>query len=99
MFLKSKEEIKKWLDNYKIKNYTINNDLTIDVNDNVNLRDKKLTNIPIKFNIVTGNFWCSNNKITSLEFAPKEVGGSFRCNMNKITTLEYSPVTGEVNKK
>jgi hypothetical protein len=32
---KTKLEIQKWLDEMEVKNYTINNDLTIDVNDDV----------------------------------------------------------------
>ena len=33
--LKTKEEIEKWLDEMKVKKYTINDDLTVDVNDSV----------------------------------------------------------------
>lgn len=51
------EEIREWLDKYNIKNYTINDDLTIDVNGDVNLNNEestKLAKLPeyIKFNVV-----------------------------------------------
>ena len=45
----------------------------------------------VKFGVVTGNFWCDNNKITSLEGAPQEVGGDFICRINKITSLVGAP--------
>jgi hypothetical protein len=45
MFLKTKGEIKNWLDCYGIKNYTINDDLTVDVNGSVDLYDKNLSSI------------------------------------------------------
>ena len=37
MKLQTKEEIKDWLDKYEVKNYTIKEDLTVDVNWSVNL--------------------------------------------------------------
>ena len=39
-------QIKKWLDEHKIRNYTINDDLTIDVNGNVNLCYYKEEQLP-----------------------------------------------------
>jgi hypothetical protein len=77
---------------YKISNYTINLDGTVDVNGDVNLFNHKLSKIPLKFGRVTGNFNCQNNKLTKLENCPKEVGGSFYCHRNKLTTLEGCPV-------
>jgi hypothetical protein len=99
MFLQSTEEIKNWLDKYQIKNYSINDDLTVDVDGDVdlnnlhyvNLYNKPLTNIPVKFNIVLGNFDCSYNELTSLQGAPKEVGGSFYCHSNNLTSLQFAP--------
>jgi hypothetical protein len=76
---------------YGIKNYTINDDLSIDVNDNVNLDFKDLGKLPLKFRNVTGNFYCHYNKLTSLEGAPLSVGGSFDCSHNKLMSLEGAP--------
>ena len=75
---------------FKIVNYTINDDHTIDVDGDVNIHKKSLTKIPLKFNIVSGYFYCSKNKLTTLEGCPKEVGG-FSCAENQLTTLEGSP--------
>jgi hypothetical protein len=76
-------------------NYTINPDGSIDVDNNVSFTSMRssdrLTKLPIKFNKVTGNFYCSNNQLTSLEGSPKEVGGHFKCNENKLSSLEGGP--------
>ena len=76
---------------YNIKDYTINTDGSIDVDRHVDLLDKGLTKLPLKFNKVNGSFYCSNNKLTSLEGCPKEVNGSFYCSNNKLTSFEYAP--------
>lgn len=48
---------------FKIENYTINDDHTIDVKGDVYLDDKSLNKIPLKFNTVTGDFCCPFNKL------------------------------------
>ena len=79
---------------YGIKNYTINPDGSIDVNDDVDLCFKNLIKLPLKFNKV-GWFDCSDNNLISLKGSPKEVSGFFDCSNNNLITLEGSPV--EVN--
>ena len=76
---------------YNIKNYIINEDGTIDVNGNVDLHNKQLTILPLKFRNVSGYFDCSSNKLTSLEGAPQNVGGGFYCSGNRLTNLIGSP--------
>ena len=76
---------------YKIKNYTINKDGSIDVNDDVDLHNLELTNLPLKFNKVNGDFYCCWNKLTTLEGSPKYVHGIFQCSSNKLTSLEGCP--------
>jgi hypothetical protein len=39
-------------------------DGTVDVNGDVNLFNRKLSKIPLKFGRVTGNFNCQNNNLT-----------------------------------
>ena len=73
---------------YKINNYEINEDDTIDVYGNVDLWDKKLNKIPLNFNKVTVNFSCSHNNLTSLEGCPKWVGGDFSCHYNKLLDID-----------
>ena len=91
---------------YLRKNYygnlgpcTINRDGTIDVNGNVDLSPMNpwsvgFERLPLKFNYVSGNFYCNNNKLKTLEGVPKEVGGYFNCCHNKLTSLEGAPKVG-----
>ena len=54
--------------------------------------EEKLTNFKgVKFGVVTGNFYCSNNSLTSLDGAPQEVRGAFFCDHNSLTSLEGAP--------
>src|SRR5271157_672879 len=86
-------QIIKWLNTYEIDNYVINDDLTIDVKDDVILYDKNLSSFPdfIKFNHVTGYFYCSDNQLTSLVGCPFSVGGDFYCSYNQLTSLVGCP--------
>ena len=103
----SNQNIDSICNKYGIKNYTINQDGSIDVDGNVNLSSKKLTKLPLKFRNVSGNFWCYYNRrsggdtgtLTSLEGSPQSVGGNFDCFNNKLTSLEGSPqiVGGDFN--
>jgi hypothetical protein len=76
---------------YNITNYTINDDGSIDVNGNVDLWDKRLTELPLTFNKVNGYFDCSYNNLTTLKGCPRWVGSSFICSYNNLTSLEFSP--------
>tara|TARA_Y100000389_G_scaffold64157_1_gene60177 strand:+ start:6307 stop:6741 length:435 start_codon:yes stop_codon:yes gene_type:complete len=76
---------------YKIDNYTINEDGSIDVDGDVFLYGIGLTELPINFNKVSGTFDCSNNKLTTLKRCPKYVGDDFSCGTNYLTDLKYSP--------
>ena len=90
-FPNTEEDINRICEKYDIKNYTINDDMSIDVDGDVNLANRGLGKLPLKFNRVRTNFNCNFNKLNTLEGAPKEVGGDFNCNINQLTTLEGSP--------
>lgn len=90
--LTNKEDIKAWLDQYGIQKYTINEDMTVDVDGDVSLEKKKLKYIPVQFNKINGKFNCSDNQLMSLEGCPKEVKGGFLCHNNKLKSLKYSPI-------
>ena len=83
----------KLLKKYVEGTYNINDDGSIDVNGEVNLGGRSLTEIPFKFRNVSGSFWCNSNPLTSLEGAPNNVGGIFNCSYNHLTSLEGSPIT------
>lgn len=89
-------QIKEWLDKKGISNYTINDDLTVDVNGEVNLNATKskgngLTEIPIQFGEIKGNFYIANNRLTTLVGSPRKVDGIFNIVGNELTDLKGSP--------
>jgi hypothetical protein len=88
----SNEEINEICEKYNIENYTINDDGSIDVNGEVDLSGESLTELPLKFNKVSGNFTCNNNKLTNLIGSPKSCG-NLTCKYNNLTSLEGSPVS------
>lgn len=89
--LNTPKDISKWLDKHEVKNYTINDDLTVDVLGNVDISENNLKKIPVQFGKVSGNFNCFGNQLTSLKGCPKEIGEYFNCSFNELTSLEYSP--------
>ena len=76
---------------YGIENYTINPDGSIDVAGDVDLSFNDLTELPLRFNKVTGNFNCGGNNLTTLKGCPRWIGGNFICSYNQLTSLEFSP--------
>ena len=93
--VESNEDIHSICKKFGIKNFnkqlTVNSDGSIDVDNVVDLRSKKLTKLPLKFGKVTKNFYCNINNLTSLDGCPKEVGGYFDCSYNNLTTLKGAP--------
>ena len=79
---------------YKIENWTLNADGSIDVVGDIKLWDRDLIELPLKFGRVDGYFDFSHNNLTTLEGCPREVGGYFNCMYNKLTTLEGAPRVG-----
>jgi hypothetical protein len=103
-FPTTREGVIEVCEEYKIKNYTTNDDLSIDVDSDVYLGDKDLEYLPLKFNYVSGDFNCSYNELKTLEGCPQSVSGSFDCANNKLVSLKGSPQTiggffGCVNNK
>ena len=64
----------------------------------MNLYRKNLTQLPVKFGVVTGYFDCNGNQLTTLRGAPERVDGDFSCHYNQLTTLEFAPegVSGDI---
>jgi len=73
---------------FNIKNYTINEDDSIDVNGKVHIVDKRLEKFPLTFNRVSGDFAIRSNRLTSLKGSPNFVGGDFTCSSNLLMSLE-----------
>jgi hypothetical protein len=89
--LTTKKDIQNWLNEMNITDYTINEDLTVDVNGSVDLKAKGFTSIPIQFGMVKGIFQCSNNRLKTLEGTPHTVDGIFKCDFNKLENLVGGP--------
>ena len=87
----NREYIELWLDKYKVVDYVINEDLSVDINGDVDLDGYELREIGVKFRVVSGDFNCYNNKLDTLRGCPERVGGSFHCTNNILTSLEYCP--------
>lgn len=91
------EKLKKLVDEKAIisdnNQVSFNSDGSIDWNDNVQITEKAIENgkLPVKFNLIKGNFICNNVKLTSLENSPKIVNGEFNCSNNLLTSLTNSP--------
>lgn len=94
-FLNDKKEISNWLNKYYIRNYVINDDCTVDVNGRVWLKLTQLTNIPVKFGKVTGDFSVRNNSLTSLLGCPDWVGGNFECARQEASMRDGSIISME----
>ena len=85
--------IEMWLQTWNIKNYTINKDLTIDVNDTVNMVYQQIEKLPyyIQFGIIKGSFFCNNCGLITFKGMPHTIKGILGCAGNKIKTLKYMP--------
>ena len=90
----AKRPIKMWLRKMHISDYTINNDLTVDVAGDVILEPQALNNIsrlPVQFGIVRGDFHCASNSLSSMSGSPHEVHGYFLWSKTDITDLTGAP--------
>lgn len=91
IFSTPKERIESILKKYNIKNYVINDDLTVDVNGDIDFRGADLKRFPVKFGKIIGNFNCSNNQLETLNGGPNKVSENFYCYNNNLTSLQGSP--------
>jgi len=88
----SESEVAKICKMYDIENWSLVDGL-VNVDGNVDLYGRKLTELPLKFGTVTGNFYCNRNKLTSLVGCPNRVGGNFYCRSNSLSSLEGCPLS------
>lgn len=94
-FFQTYAQTEAWLIKKGITHYTIHDDLTVDVNDSVNLNSVMgLNYIPVQFGFVNGDFSCSGNNLLSLKGSPIKVNGVFYTDSNELVNLEYLPQKG-----
>lgn len=91
----SKEYLELYLEHIGVKEYKINEDMSVDVFGSVWIAGLKIKRIPIKFGTVFGNFICKDNELVTLNNAPKKVTGYFDCSNNNLTSLKGGPVEVE----
>jgi len=87
----SREEIDKVCREFNIRDYTINEDGTVDVHHDISNHYHGLEELPLNFGVVDGNFSCHNNELTTLKGSPHTVHGDFICSYNNLTSLEGGP--------
>lgn len=90
-FFQTEYETKNWLDFMKIEKYSINPDLTVDVDGGVDISNSNLTALPVQFGRVNVSFSCDHNQLTSLKGSPYYVGGNFSCSSNQLGSLNNGP--------
>lgn len=81
-----------WCNKY-IRNdkWKLNENGRVDVQGNVIISNKNLSEIPVNFGYVTGDFSIYKNNLKNLRGCPVEVGGKFFCGLNPFETLEGCP--------
>lgn len=96
-FFKQECQLEKIIRDYWIildpKDCNITSEGTVDVSGNVKFPEgfSFMTELPLTFNKVSGNFDCAGVGLTSLKGSPIEVGGDFNCSFNKLDSLEFAP--------
>ncbi len=84
-------ELEKELARLGIYNYILNDDGSIDVNQNIDFSSSTFNIIPFNFNKVNGNFIIQDCNIKSLKYCAKYIVGEFYCNHNQLKSLEFGP--------
>ena len=97
-FFSTKEDVEAWLNENHISKYTIYDDLTVDVDENVFIRSpyfmtaqESSTALPVRFGRINGSFDISSCNLSSLIGCPKEVEDYFSAQDNMLTSLEGAP--------
>lgn len=90
-FFTNKDEIIDWLNAHNIKNYTVRDNLIVDVASHVIIHDKALEFLPVQFGTIDYSFQVSYNSLKSLKGSPSIIKGTFECSGNNLTSLKYSP--------
>lgn len=83
--------IKKFCKKNNIDSYIINDDLSIDVFKSVHIKNQ-ISELPIKFNYVQGDFFIRYCQLKTLKNMPNVISGGLYCEYNNLTSLEYMPL-------
>ena len=86
----SEEEADNRLINHIKSMCTENEDGTYSCDGDIELAAMGLTELPVKFKVVKGNFDCSHNYLTSLKGCPEGIEELY-CHSNELTLLDGCP--------
>lgn len=93
-FFDNKKDISQWLLKYHIENFIIQDDLTVDVNQDVEIKNdsqQKIQHLPIQFGEIKGDFLLNGLGLNTLKGCPHSVLGDFNVSHNELTHLDYFP--------
>lgn len=89
--LNNKFDIQNWLNNVHVKNYTIHDDLSVTLEETLDLSNKNLSFIPIDFKEIKGkNVNLSKNYLVRLPLLPKELD-NLNVSENRLEDLMGCP--------
>jgi hypothetical protein len=86
----SEKSIEYWCLEIGIENYEIKDGI-LNVDGHVDISHMNLSEIPIRFGVVSGDFFCYANQLITLDGSPIKVGGNFDCSFNELTSLIGGP--------
>lgn len=87
----TREQVEEFLEKSSIFNYEINQDLSVNVFQNVNIIWENIKLIPIIFKSIKGNVILSGNKLQSLDGLPEEIHGTLDISNNQLKSLVGCP--------
>ena len=76
---------------YNIRDYTITTDGIVNVDNDVYLQSRALSQFPLKLGKINGSFDCSDNCLITLIGGPNEVKGDYCCDQNKLLDVYGFP--------
>jgi len=95
VLLENEQQIRKWLETINITKYKINPDMSVDVNQTIDLflKGKHFPDnrLPVQFGTVNGEVILQSLDLVSLAGSPRTVTGDFVCINNNLSTLEGGP--------
>lgn len=97
VFLDNREAIQDWLSEVGITDYTIDEQLVVNVNKSILVADKNIPYLPVQFGEIKGHFFFQNVGLKSLKGFPHTVKGRVSVVNNKLKSFRYSPdtITGD----
>jgi Leucine-rich repeat (LRR) protein len=87
----SRESSLEFCEEHGIEGYTIHDDGTIDVDDDVDISSSGLEVLTVKFGVVHGEFNAGYNNLTSFIGFPTSVTRSLYCESNQIRHFKHCP--------